>query len=71
MWHDVDGMGWWMVAGSVWMLFFVVALVWLVTRLASGPPEPHASALDIAKARYARGEISSQELAELRRHLED
>ena len=30
MWHDVDGMGWWMAVGSVWMVFLVIDLLWSV-----------------------------------------
>jgi putative membrane protein len=69
MWHDVDGMGWWMIAGTVWMLFFAIIVVWVISRLTPGPAPGARDALDIAKERYARGEISSEELAEIRRNL--
>ena len=69
MWHDVDGMGWWMAVGSVWMVFLVIALVWALSRFAARPDSSRPRALDIAEERYARGEISSEELAEIRRHL--
>jgi hypothetical protein len=29
IWHSGDGMGWWMVVGSVWVVFFWAAINWL------------------------------------------
>jgi uncharacterized membrane protein len=69
MWHDVDGMGWWMAATSVWVLFLAIVLVWAVSRVATRQESSPPRAIDVAKERYARGEISSEELAEMRRHL--
>ena len=74
MWHSGDGMGWWMVFGSVWMVFLWVAVAWFFysifargERTATGPTE---SALDIAKRRYAAGEISREQFEQLRRDLQ-
>lgn len=47
-------------------VFFVL---WIVERRNSGAPGVGASALDILKARYARGEIDRQEFVEKRRDL--
>lgn len=73
MWHSGDGMGWWMVIGSVWMVFFWVAIAWLFFRFfARGDSSTTASsesALDIAKRRYASGEISREQFEQLRRDL--
>jgi uncharacterized membrane protein len=69
MWHDVDGMGWWMAVGSIWMLFLLIALVWAASRIAIRQEPSRPRAIDIARERYARGEISSEELAEIRRQL--
>jgi len=30
MWHYHDGMGWWMVFGSVWMVIFWILILFLV-----------------------------------------
>jgi putative membrane protein len=58
----------------VWMLLFwgsIVALVvWVVRRLSAGNERPRLqSPLDIAKERYARGEIDRQEFERLRQDL--
>jgi len=72
-WHD----GWWMAVGGVWMLLlwggFIVLLVfgvrWLVRQGRDGTPR--RTPLDIAKERYAKGEITKEELEEMKRHLAD
>lgn len=61
-----DGMGWWMVFAGVWGAIFWVlligAIVWLLVRVAGGSSsEKKPSPLDIARERYARGEISREE----------
>ena len=67
--------------GPVWVLVLLVALValviWVVRLLfpqstASAAQEQDAgdeSALEIAKRRYARGEITAEEFARLKRDL--
>jgi len=80
MWFMHDGWGWgWMAFGAAWMVFFwgaIIALVvWAISRL-SGDRERTAgqslesrSALDIAKERYARGEITREQFEQLREDL--
>lgn len=66
-WHnDAMGSGWWvlMVVGMLLFLaVFVIGAVLLVRHY--GPPAGEAgsssSAIDIAKLRFARGEISEEE----------
>lgn len=75
MWHTYEGMGWWMLMGTVWFVFFWGVLIWVLVRLLS-PTERDRSAqvdspLEIAKRRYARGEISRDEYGRLRRDLLD
>ena len=68
-----EGMGWWMVVGSVWFVLFWGLIIWAVVSLttrrevgsAAGPP----TALEIAKARYARGEIGREEFERLKTDL--
>jgi putative membrane protein len=77
MWHH-DGMGWWMVVGSIWMVLFwavIVALVvWGARRLTerggsgSGTTD-RRDPLDIAKERYARGDISKEEFDQIKKDL--
>jgi putative membrane protein len=71
MWHMDDGMGWWMLLGSVWFVFFWGLVIWVVLRVTSGlgRSTTEASPLDIARTRYARGEISRDEFELLRRDL--
>lgn len=71
MWHEVDGMGWWMLWGMIMMLLFwgglAAILVWGLTSLfrRDQPTDP----LDIAKRRLASGEISPEEFDRIRSAL--
>lgn len=72
MWHTQDGMGWWMIFGTLMMIAFWGGVIWLVISLAR-PSRPESSGDDVAigilRERYARGELSREEfdrmLAEL------
>ena len=73
MWHD--GMGWWMVFLMVLFWGAIVALViWGIRRLTerdrseSGTSQKR-NPLDIAKERYARGEISKEEFDQIKNDL--
>lgn len=73
MWGMHDGMGWWMVFGSVWVVLFWAALVWFVASIfnrrgESGQPKED-SPLEIAQRRYARGELSREQFDQIRRDL--
>jgi putative membrane protein len=66
------GMGFMM----VWVVIFwaaVIALIaWGITRLAKGggsAPAEKRSPLDIAKERYARGEITKEEFEQIKKDL--
>ncbi len=72
MWHD--GMGWGMAFGGVWMVLFWGALigfgVWAVTRLSKrDSSESKVNHIEIAKERYAKGEISKEEFDQLKKDL--
>lgn len=78
MWHDHDGMGWWFIIGSVWMVIFwilIIALVaWGIKRLSGNRDSGSdaagmGNALGIARERYARGEISREEFEQIKRDL--
>ena len=77
MWHDADGMGWWMLWGGLMMLLFwgglIVLVVWLAQSVAgagksAGTPAVD-SPLEIAKQRYARGELTRDEFAQIKSDL--
>jgi uncharacterized membrane protein len=70
MWNGAHG--WWMLGESVFWLLLIVAAIWLVVTLtkddsARTPSAP--SALEILDQRFARGEISPEELRGRRREL--
>jgi putative membrane protein len=84
MWHTGDGMGWWMVWGGLMMIFFwgaiIALIIWAVQSVGrgeggqtrhGGAPPPRPTALDIAKERYASGEISRDEFEQMKRDLEE
>lgn len=70
--HD-GGMGWWMLWGGLMMIVFwgaVIGLVvWGVSRVTGDRERDRESPLDIARSRYARGEITRDEFDQLRRDL--
>jgi putative membrane protein len=73
MWHGHDGMGWWMIFGGAWMVLFWGGVVWLIawsiTRLSRDGGPRNESAMDIAKRRYAKGEITKEQYDQLRHDL--
>jgi putative membrane protein len=81
MLHIGDGFGWWMLWGTLMMVVFwggIVALVvWAVHSLSRGgtrssqgrDADASPTPLDIAKQRYARGEIDREEFERMRRDL--
>ena len=80
MWHTNDGMGWWMVFMGVFWVLFWGSLIFLAIAAISrggwgGRDQGHghddgASAMEIARRRLARGEITPEQFQEIRRHLE-
>ncbi len=74
MWHLSDGMGlgeWFLVASMILFWGGLIALIiWGVTRLSRrGDSTPKHGPLDIAKERYAKGEISREEFEQLKKDL--
>jgi putative membrane protein len=78
MWYVHDGMGWRIVIGGIWTLLFwgalIAVIVWVARRVthsshdeSRGPARQDA--LEIAKLRYARGEITKEEFEEIKRNL--
>ncbi len=63
--------------GFMWLIWilFIVAVIWVIKSAAGAgrggePPATRESALEILKARYARGEISAEEYQRMRREIE-
>jgi len=72
MWRIGENMGWWMVLGSLFELLIVVAVVLLVANYlgSRGTDRSPADPLEIAKRRYASGEITRTQYEQLRRDLD-
>jgi putative membrane protein len=78
MWWFHDGMGWRVVVGGIWNLLWLAVLigliVWVVGRISGRSHDQPRSqdkqdALEIAKLRYARGEITQEQFEEIKRNL--
>lgn len=70
---DGGGLWWiWMLGGLLVMVGFVVLIVWAIgaaNRGGTGREPERASALDILRERYARGEITQQEFEQAKKTL--
>ena len=71
MWGAHEGMGWWMVFGGISWVLFLGAIVYLTGTVPGrgAPPPPTESAMDIARRRYASGEITEREFQQIRDEL--
>ena len=74
MWDMPLGMGWWMAFGGIWMVVFwgglIALIVWGIKKLSGGGSStPKNDPLDIAKERYAKGEISKEEFEQIKKDL--
>jgi putative membrane protein len=71
MWGD--GMGWWwfsILLYGVVFVGFVCFIIWAISRLGKGGGSANKnSPLDIAKERYARGEITKEEFEQMKKDL--
>ena len=68
------GAGWWWPFGGVFMILFwvglIVLIVWGVIKLSKGSEtSSKKEPLDIAKERYAKGEISKEEFEQIKKDL--
>ena len=72
-WDWGGGMGWWMLFGGVLWVAFWASLIYLAVSLFRGgsrrPDEQAGEPVDLAKRRYARGEISRDEYERIRKDL--
>jgi putative membrane protein len=75
MWYMHDGAGWWMVFGGIMMVLFwgglIALVVWGINRMTRrGSNLARKGPLDIARERYARGEISKDQFEQLKKDLD-
>jgi putative membrane protein len=72
-WHVGAGMGWWMLFGGLLWIAFWGAVIYLIVSLArradSEGHQPVGDPLEIAKHRYASGEIDKDEFDRIRHDL--
>jgi putative membrane protein len=70
MWDMPIGMGWWWIFGVVFWGGLIALVVWGVTRLTKrGDTASKRDPLDIAKERYAKGEITKKEFEQIKKDL--
>ena len=74
MWDVSSGMGWWMMFGGLWMVVLwgglIALIVWGIKKVSErGGSTPKHSPLDMAKERYAKGEISREEFEQIKKDL--
>lgn len=74
MWYWDGYMGWWMVIGMILMIIFWGGIIWLVIwgirRATRGSGNAaNLSPLDIAKERYAKGEITQEQFEEIKKNI--
>lgn len=71
--HPMDGydVGWGIVMMFFWLVFFIVIALVAVRVLRHNGPHAHGGRdpVDIAKERYAKGEITKEEFDQLKRDL--
>ena len=74
MWYMHEGIGWWMFSGGFWMILFwggiIALIVWGISRLIGHDRPAHQNhPIDVAKERYARGEITKKDFEQIKRDL--
>jgi len=74
MWYLHEGFGWWVVFGGIMMVVFwggiIALIVWGISKLTRQRNLlPKQDPMDIARERYARGEISREEFEQMRKDL--
>lgn len=75
MWWMMNGgfSWWWMLLGWVWMVIFwggiIALIVWVISRLSGQRSLERATPLDVAKERYARGDITREQFEQIKKDL--
>ena len=70
MWHGLEALGWgWIAMAAVHMIVFWIVCIAVLIWIFSGRRARGESAMDILKARLAKGELSVGDFERLRREL--
>ena len=73
MWYMHDFGGWWMLFGGMFMLVFwggfIALIVWGINKLARREGVIRNNPIDLAKERYAKGEITKDQFEEIKNDL--
>lgn len=74
MWFMHNFGGWWMLFGGMWMIVFWAAIIgviiWGITRLTRHDGSTlKQKPIDIARERYARGDITREEFEQIKKDL--
>ena len=73
MWHGMEGIGWgWLGLGLVHMVVFwaIVILVFAgLVRWLTGKSSREADAMEILKARYAKGDLTREQFERMKHDL--
>lgn len=73
MWYMHDFGGWWMLLGGIFMILFwggfIALIIWGVNKFVKRESASGNSPLDLAKERYARGEITREEYERIKKDL--
>jgi len=74
MWDMPLGMGWWMAFGGLWMVVFwgglIALIVWGIMKLVrQNGSASKQNPLELAKERYARGEITREQFEQIKKDL--
>ena len=78
MWNCVEGIGWWTVGGAIFMVVLwgtiVAVVIWGISKMRERGDYQFCTnkkhdPLDIARARFARGDISQEEFEQVKKNL--
>ena len=73
MWYMHDFGGWWMLFGGIFMLLFwggfIALIFWGINKFTKRESIIRNNPLDLAKERYAKGEITKEQFEQIKNDL--
>ena len=73
MWFMHDFGGWGMLFGGIWMFIFwgglIALIIWGITRFTGCDVSIKHAPLEVAKERYAKGEINKEQFEQIKKDL--